>query len=507
MKIAKIIGGLFAALVLIVGVGYIGIWKWTICRKYCPQGYSLLVTRKTGEPAGRDAYAEEGQMGVRQQMAGPGRHFYNPYFYSTQRIENVDIKPGQIAIVKNNIGSDLPPGRFLAGPDEKGTQRIVLTPGRWRVNTHGQKIENNVNATIIKPGYVGVQTLREGDKKGILKEILQPGYYNINPREIRVDIVEIGYKVLDVKTTYDPRTKRIKANTGVSFPLADGKEMYLDFTVVWGAFPAETPRIIREYGTIDMVESKVIVPQVLSICKNIGSNLTTMEFIEGDTREHFQREVTETLQKMGTKKGIHILIALLRGFHPAQDIKETIQARMIAEEEKNTLKIEQLTDIIDAKLEEARKIVDIAVRDFDAQTKAFVATEREMGLKKAAEIQAQADREVAVLARKTAELNALMLRISGQAEADVTEAKRKADATKLKLQIAAFGGARAYNLYTFAEALPKDIDIKYRYAGEGTLWTDSGNSKSENQMIELSAKKVLEFLQREAAKRRQPAIK
>lgn len=493
----KAILALVAAGLIAYVVVYGLIWRWTICRTFCPRGQSLLITRKTGEPAARDAYATADQMGVQERIGGPGRHFFNPWVYAAQPVDDAIIGPEQIGIVKNNVGKNLPPGRFLARPDEKGTQWKLLTPGAWRINTHGQKVEV-ADATVIEPGYVGVQTQREGDNKGILPTILQPGYYNINPRERRVDVVEVGYRVWSAHTEYvgSGRKKVIKPNTGVSFPLADGKEMYLDFTVVWGIFPKEAPTIIKQYGTVKMVESKIIEPQILSICKNIGSNRTTMEFIKGETREQFQKEVTSALQVMGEQKGIHILIALVRGFHPAEDIKETIQARMLAEEEKDTLLIEQKTDQVAAQLEEAEKIVDIAVRDFDAETTALVAAEREIGLKKAAEIKAKADREVAGFDKQKAEVLATALRIGGQAKADVIEAKKKADAKRLELQIAAFGGPQAFNLFTFANNLPEELSIKYRYAGPGTLWTNPGSD-----LKDLSGKKLLQYLNKEEKKK------
>ena len=480
----------FVVLALVFLVGYVLIWKWMICRVYVPYGHSLVITRKTGASAAEDRYAKAEQKGVQRQMVGPGRHFFNPWTYDVKKTEDVVIEPRHIGVVKNNLGEDLPKGAFLAGPDQKGTQRRVLTPGRWRLNRHGQAVEiKDISQTsCIKPGYVGMQTLQEREdeqRKGIMRDVLQPGYYNINPRRIKIDIVEIGYHVMSIQTEFVQ--DRPKPNTGVFFPLADGKEMYLDFTVVWGVFPEEAPRIIGEYGTIDMVESKIIHPQVLSICKNRGSNLTTKQFIEGDTRETFQKGVTEKLQEMGKVKGIHILIALVRGFHPARDIKETIQARMIAEEEKKTLIVEERTDHIAAQLEQAEKIVDIALKDFDAETVALTAGERENCLKRSAQIKAEADRQVAALQKEGAKIDAEILRISGQAEARVTEAKKRADAQELSLQIEAFGGPEAFNLHTFAEMLPESLRIKYRYAGVGTLWTDLKQGLSD-----LAAKKILE---------------
>ena len=504
----KILSSILGAVALVAVVG--AIWLY-MSYHWCPYGTSLQLTRKTGEAAG-ERYADEGQQGVLKQVRGPGRHFLNPWTFTVKEIGDVDVRPGQIGLVKNNIGKALPPDRFIAGPDEKGTQKQVLTPGIWRINQFGRVVQI-VPATVIEPGYVGVQTLREGREKGILPDVLQAGYYNINPRERRVDTVEIGYRVWEVHTKGKVVTvkdsdgkarqvRQIEEGTGVSFPLADGKQMYLDFTVVWGIFPEDAPRIIQEYGTVDMVEKKIIEPQVVSICKNAGSNLTTQQFIEGATREKFQQAVTEALKELGRKKGIHFLIALVRGFHPAEDIKATIQAQMLAEEEMETLRIVQQRDTVAAQLERAEKMVDVAVKDFDAETEALVREEEERGHKKADETKAEADREVAALLKQAAEKEAQTVKIIGQADANVIEATKKAEAKRLELLIEAYGGPGPYNLAIFAESLPADIEIEYRYAGPGTLWTEAKSS-----IADMAAKKILEQATMKPAEEPKPGRK
>ncbi|MCD6328054.1 hypothetical protein J7M28_10960, partial [bacterium] len=52
--------------------------------------------------------------------------------------------------------------------------------------------------------------------------------------------------------------------------------------------------------------------------------------------------------------------------------------------------------------------------------------------------------------------------------------------------IEAYGGPDQYNLATFAERLPEDLTIEYRYAGEGTFWTDAQAS-----LRDLATKKIL----------------
>ena len=97
---------------------------------------------------------------------------------------------------------------------------------------------------------------------------------------------------------------------------------------------------------------------------------------------------------------------------------------------------------------------------------------------------------------KTAEeTKAQTVKILGRADADVIEAMKKAEAKKLELLIEAYGGPDQYNLATFAQSLPEDIQIEYRYAGLGTLWTDV-----KTTLTEMAAKKILEGTSRQENK-------
>jgi len=133
----KILSSILGAGALVAVGG--AIWLY-MSYHWCPHGTSLQVMRKTGKPAG-ERYATEGQQGVLKQMRGPGRHFLNPWTFTVKKIGSVEIRPGQIGLVKNNIGKPLPPDRFIAGPDEKGTQKQVLTPGIWRINEFGRVVQ------------------------------------------------------------------------------------------------------------------------------------------------------------------------------------------------------------------------------------------------------------------------------------------------------------------------------------------------------------------------------
>ncbi len=473
-------------------IGYLGIWQWGICRHYCEVGQSPRLTRKTGDVGPNDAFATRGQKGVVEQMLGPGRHFYNPWDYDLIPVTDVTIPPGKVGVVTTSLGKDLPPNRYLAGPGEKGVQRQVLTPGAWRVNSHGARVDV-VDAVKVPAGYVGVQTLLAGANQGVLPSVLQPGTYYLNPKEIKVDIVEVGYRELSVKTQLDSKGLPIESS-GVFFPTKDGFRMFMDITVIWGIKPENAPRIIREYGNVDEVEAKIIVPQLDSVCKLQGSRDAVRQFIVGQDRESFQKALNDDLDRVAREKGIEILLVLVRGIFPPKQVLEPIQQARLADEERQTLVVKKDTDAESARLEEAKKKVEITVRDYTAENSKLVESERAEGAKTAANTDADTERLVADIAAQTAAIEADRTRLLGQAEADVVDAKRRADADRYQRFVKAYGDAQTYNLAKFAEGLPANLDLEFRYTGPGTFWTDAG-SGHKPVLDDAATKLLLEFLQ------------
>jgi regulator of protease activity HflC (stomatin/prohibitin superfamily) len=179
------------------------IWTWGFCRFYVHPNYMAVITAKVGTPLppGR-ILAGPGQKGIRQDVLGEGRHFLNPILYEREILPVTIIKPGKIGVVTAKVGDALPEGEFLADPDQKGIWRRVLGPGKYRLNPYGYTIDV-VDAISIPVGYAGVITSLSGrqgdpdafagpDEKGVRRDILQPGLYYVNPKEFKVDVLEVG---------------------------------------------------------------------------------------------------------------------------------------------------------------------------------------------------------------------------------------------------------------------------------------------------------------------------
>ena len=194
-----------AALLLLLGWMFIyeSFWVWVVENTVVPSNKMLVLIAKTGKdmPPGQ-IIAEPGQKGVLLEPLGPGRHFVNPFLYERQLRDQVVVGGGEVGVVITKFGKELPAGEFLASPGERGIQREVLLPGTYRLNPYAYEIRV-VKMLEIDPGYVGVVTARSGKpaqtqlagpgERGIQKVVLEPGLYPLNPEAFSVDRIEIGY--------------------------------------------------------------------------------------------------------------------------------------------------------------------------------------------------------------------------------------------------------------------------------------------------------------------------
>ncbi len=190
------------SLIAVLALAY-GCWLWFFCRFYVRPNEMAVIIAKTGDdlPAGQ-ILAQKGQKGVQAEVLGEGRHFLDPIRYERTIMPVTMIPPGKVGVVTSKVGDNLPPGEFLADANQKGIWRRVLGPGKYRFNPIGYNIEI-VDAISIPIGYAGVVTSLSGEQtaagafaeakqKGVRRDILQPGLYFVNPKEYKVDVLEIG---------------------------------------------------------------------------------------------------------------------------------------------------------------------------------------------------------------------------------------------------------------------------------------------------------------------------
>jgi regulator of protease activity HflC (stomatin/prohibitin superfamily) len=507
-------------LLLVLAAGLLfGGFHWTVNRVYVPQGQSLSLRYKGpllpiwNTPSAKPAhFAQEGEIGMREEMLGPGRHFFCPIWWERKLVDDLVVKPGEVAIVTSKLGDPLPEGQFLVDGDIEGSNRArhqgvlrkVYGPGRYRVNTYGFEFrivkeqidqvglqEKHSGWVEIPSGYVGVLTLLAANplqqrQAGIQDNVMPPGIYFINPREAQVDIVGIGYweTSIEVDQQMDAAGKAVvdesgeplaMPKSGIGFPSSDAFHIQIDFTAVWGVMPEEAPELVRTFGTIEQAEQKVVIPQSESICRNNGSRMGAVQLLVGETRQQFQSGVTEEFAKVLKEKNITLLYGLVRHVYIPQEVRIPIQNGYIAQEMTLTREQEQKTARTEGSLREAERKVELEAERVRVETDKKVANTKAEGDKKAKELDAETKKLVAEIDRKIAELDAQKTIQLGEAKAQADQMQQEAKAQKFDLAVKAFGDPAAYTKWEFATGLPESIDLRLLYAGEGTLWTDLKN--------------------------------
>lgn len=426
---------------------------------------------------------------ARAEVLGTGRHFINPLNETLERFPVVHIRAGtdsrlhedgvttipgtppEVGIVTSLVGDPLPAGEFLAQPGQRGVLKRVLTPGKYALNPHAHRVEV-VPALVIHPGDVGVVTHLAGEpattelvkshQRGVLEDVLPPGLYYLNPREHEVTTVRIGYRELGFEDA-----------SSISFPASDGNTIKIDATVVWGIYPKDAPHVVKQFGADEkLVIDRVIRPEAESIMRTAGSDFSSREFVEGDSRERFQQDVTAKLKGALEKKGIRVLLALIRNIEVPQSVRKPIQEAKVAEEENLTIRVATETAKVQTELNAISGAVALEATKVRTETDKLVNSELSRGAAEVSRIDAETALRVAETLAEAARIQGEARRLLGEAEAEVIALAGAAEAEGARRRVSSFGAPDAYALWRFAEGLPPDLRIELRYAGAGTLWSD-----------------------------------
>lgn len=421
-----------------------------------------LVIRKQGDtpPDGSEVVdAASPFKGILHEVLTPGTYKLNPYLYEIKEFPAVVVPPGSVGVVTRLIGES---GSVVSATL---TEIAASTTGPTTREIGGAEEASGVPTRLVVGDH----------QRGVLRDVLQPGIYYLNPRVYKVDILPIGYDVILLEHS----SAGHDASNPVRFLSADGYQVEADFTMVWGISPADAPTIVANIGNWDTIENNVIKQAMISACQNEGSKYTAKELIQGSTRSEFQDDLSRSLENQVASRNIHVLLALIRnisvkdntGKDATDGLLVTIQKANIEVERQITNRQKTETEKKRAELEQALKLVDVARETVASDTKVKVANILADGRKKAAEIDAQRDLEVAALAQEIARMEAQTTQILGKANADVVKLRNDAEAQGAKLLIDAFGSSASYNQYIFAKNF-QPTELRLIFAGPGTFWTD-----------------------------------
>ena len=481
-----------------------------------PAGSVGVVTSKTGKElaAGEILAPDEDSKGVWKRVLGPGTYRLNPEGYDIAVMSAINIPIGYAGVVTSLTGKPAPKGQF-AGPGEKGVREKILQPGLYYVNPRAYQVDvvevgmNQVSivgksgtVVLTKAQSTSANGLAELQQNTLSSQIAKRADYMSRNADLGIvsqgDAARLSQNQLassmprkvpaEAKRKQPVRsaplpTDRIPTtpvsdsvafgmNQFVQFPSSDGFAIMLDMTVEFELMPENISRIYMLYGDLPAVVSKIILPQILSVSRMKGSGYKAREFIDGEGRQKFQKEMTDELVKILGEKSILVRNAIVRHVEVPSDILQPIQETSIAKEQDLTNKTQQETAKKQAKLNTELAMVDQRTRETEQETEKLTATIAAEMRKDVAGIEADAQLRVAEINLDTAKLRAEIVRITGEAGAKAKFLVENERALGTKRRAEVFKTPATLADLQFVESLGPDLSIRVLHAGEGTLWTD-----------------------------------
>ena len=452
-----------------------------------PIGYVGIVTSQTGAPAAPGEFAGIGEKGVMKDVLQPGLYYINPKAYQIDVLEigmnQVSIlgRAGSVVITKGQISSAneaLDDLRQNTIQSQQNKRQEYIEQNRGLI---GQTdLAQNVAFNFANNGYAA------NNWNGEAQQNASPRKSLATPPSSRADKSQTDAAA--DKATQNERARALAQqqvaapavpesvafgiDRFVEFPSRDGFQIMLDMTVEFELLPANISRIYMLYGDLPAVVDKIILPQVLSISRIKGSSYKARDFIDGEGRQLFQKELTEELTRVLNERHIVIHNAIIRHVQVPPDILQPLQASGMSKEQDLTNKARQETARKEAELNTENAMVEQLSRQVEQETKKLVATTAAETKNEVATIMAEAALEVATLNLQRAAIQAEITRLTGESkiQAEFMVANEKAQGETLKAR--AFATPSTYADYLFIQHFNPTAKISILHAGEGTFWTD-----------------------------------
>ena len=491
-----------------------------------PVGKVGVVTAKVGKelPSGKILAADKDSKGIWEDVLGPGTYRLNPEGYQVTELDVINIPIGYVGVVTSQTGEPVMPGEF-AGPGQKGVMQDVLQPGLYYINNRAYQVDvleigmNQVSilgrsgSVVITKSQIAnassalaslqqntIQAQQEKRNKYLeqnrsrgfvsqsavedIQSLAQSARKNLKRSiggadKIKRELMEKGVlppsSGKSIATTPAPESVAFGLKRFVEFPSRDGFQVLLDMTVEFELMPENISKIYMLYGDLPAVVDKILLPQILSISRIKGSSYGARDFIDGEGRQQFQKDLTSELTKIMKEKHIVIHNAIIRHVEVPIEILEPIQLASVAVEQDLTNKAWQETARKQAELNTEEAMIIQLKKQVEQETEKEVATIAADTKKEVAEIQAGAELDVAEINLEKAEVQAEITRVSGEAEVKAKFVVENEEALGRKLRAQVFQNPAVLAELRFVEELNPEVGIRIMHAGEGTLWTDLKN--------------------------------
>ncbi len=465
--------------ILIVGaIAAVSAFIWVFCRIEPGAGEIAVLIRKTGEnlQPGQVIAIEEKQKGIQLAVLSEGRYFRNPYTWSWKIRRILDVPAGKLGVMTRLYGEELPPGKIIAGDEQRGIMQEILRPGKYRMNPYGYHVAL-FDAISINPGHVGVVTALNGRDvlnnellpderntfmvkeglKGVSGKLLDPGTHYLNP---------YMYNIVEVNT--QSQRFEMSGKDVINFLTLDGFSVTVEGTIEFGIERGEAALLTHRVGDMDDIIKKLILPRARGFSRIEGSKHPAVNFIVGETRQKFQSDLELHLRSKSKGWGVDIKSVLVRKIIVPDQIasinrdrelavqdaakyeQQIVQAKSKAELTKQEMLAIQSREKVEADTKRIRAVID-AQQD---QSVRLIAAQKELG--------------VAKLEYDAALFQAEAILLTADGDKDAIRAQNEAEAVVLDNRVSSLGGGGNFARYTLYEKVgPQVLSVLSGDSSEG----------------------------------------
>jgi len=454
-------------LLIVTALAVLPFFFWFFCRIEPGADQIAVLIHKTGNNLadGQIVALTPDEKGIQLDVLAEGRYFKNPYTWGWEIKRITDIPAGQLGVVTRLYGDDLLPGQILAGDGAKGILPEVLRPGKYRINPYAYHVEI-YDAISIRPGHVGVMISLIGDDvlhselpedqlntmlvadgiKGVKASVIDPGTYYLNPYV--VDVVEVNLQ---------SQRYGMSGDDSISFLTLDGFTVTVEGTIEYAIQRDIASLLTHRVGDMEDIIKKVILPRARGFSRIEGSKHPAINFIVGETRQGFQKDLENHLRERCLPWGVDIKAVLIRKIIVPDEIASISRDREVAVQ--NALKFEQQIDQAKSQAELVRQEM-LAVQNKEKvqsdteRIRAVINAQQDQSVRI---IAADKEREVARLEEQAASFQAEAIIKTAEGDRDAIRARNLAEASVVTDQIKAFKTGMTLARYRFYQQVSPRI--------------------------------------------------
>ncbi|MEO6317830.1 MAG: SPFH domain-containing protein, partial [Acidimicrobiales bacterium] len=311
-----------------------------------------------------------GRIGLQHDPLLYGAYLLNPFLVRVELVPMLVVNQGEVAVIKGFVG--LP-----------------------TLDTSGVEFKFG---SIVRPGH-----------RGIWQEPLRTGKYAINPRVYAAEIVPTFILTLNwANATSEAHDldARLESIVGKS---REGFVFTIDLQVQIHVSDTKAPKVISMVGTMVNLVSEVLQSAVGNHFRNTLQDLEAVRFIE--TRQEVQRTAFAAVSEYLTAYEVETRGVYIQDVVFPDELVEVLTRREIANQERSTYVEQQRAETARIEVEKARGTANMQAELATAQ----VSVEIMSNEARAREQEATGE--------------AAYVRLTGQAEADRTQALGLAEAT------------------------------------------------------------------------------